>query len=195
MLLWQLLTDDIPFGDRRSDFQIQRAITAGNLPPKPASGNPILIKLYEQCVSVAPSKRPSWAEIVNKLRNSTVPLFPNVDRDVYEEYQHRILSETQGVPKELPSDISESTTDPVELVRLGRIHEHSKPPNYERAVECYLRAVNQGYLLGKYYYGRAILHGRGVPKNAERGIELLTEAAERHVIGAILELVEFYQNP
>ena len=58
--------------------------------------------------------------------------------------------------------------------------EETKYNNYEKAMQYYEKAANQGLAKAQYYCGYMYLKGRGAKKNYERAVELVTKSAQQN---------------
>src|SRR5262249_36555542 len=58
------------------------------------------------------------------------------------------------------------------------LREETFSRNYERAAQLYQKAAAQGHPQAKYFLAQMFLEGRGVPKDIERAIWLLTDSSD-----------------
>jgi len=66
MVLWELLTGQIPFGEV-PPLQVLQLIDSGERPFIPAGVNAVFAQLIRDCWEEDPDKRPTFTEILNKL--------------------------------------------------------------------------------------------------------------------------------
>jgi len=66
MVLWELLTGQIPFGDT-NPLMVHQLIDSGERPFIPNSCQPLYARLIRKCWETDPEKRPSLGEIIHTL--------------------------------------------------------------------------------------------------------------------------------
>jgi len=66
MVLWELLTGQIPFGEV-PPLQVLQLIDNGERPFLPAGVNPVFAQLIRDCWEEDPEKRPTFTEILLRL--------------------------------------------------------------------------------------------------------------------------------
>jgi serine/threonine protein kinase len=67
VILWELLTRRMPFGDIES-FSIPLLVSRGERPPFPKDCSPEWKKLIKLCWHQKPQKRPDFKQILQRLR-------------------------------------------------------------------------------------------------------------------------------
>ncbi|MBM4228849.1 MAG: sel1 repeat family protein, partial [Gammaproteobacteria bacterium] len=79
-----------------------------------------------------------------------------------------------------PSMAAEGEEDPEVLYALGESLDHpaAGPGELARALDSYLRAGEAGHVAACYRVGKALLEGRGCPRDPAGAIRWLRQAAE-----------------
>jgi serine/threonine protein kinase len=94
MLVYQMFTNEIELADGkpyRSPAQLMMRVSQGQR-YKRVKGIPDKIwALIEDCWSAKPAERPSFAKVVERLKNDAGICFPGTDMERYVEYQSRML--------------------------------------------------------------------------------------------------------
>ena len=67
MVLWEMLTAQIPFGDDTNPLLVHQLIDSGERPFIPGGTHPEYAKLIRDCWETDPAKRPSLDEILQRL--------------------------------------------------------------------------------------------------------------------------------
>jgi hypothetical protein len=67
MVMWELLSNEIPFGNLQSPVRIMGIIVEGGRPPIPNGAPRPLVELVQQCWQLEPDRRPLFPAIVQRL--------------------------------------------------------------------------------------------------------------------------------
>ncbi|KAH0786033.1 SEL1-like repeat protein [Histomonas meleagridis] len=97
MILYQMLTDRLPFDGKLNPLQIGNAILNNERPEISGNVPQFFSNLICECWSQNPADRPTFDDIVFKLANThTIIIGTNIPR--YKQYQSRILQTMQPQP-------------------------------------------------------------------------------------------------
>ena len=80
IILYEIVTGDLPFSNITFDSEKEKAIAAGDRPIIPNHVEPVLAKLTEQCWAQEPTDRPSFEQIVQALKTRTIISYPAPSR-------------------------------------------------------------------------------------------------------------------
>lgn len=83
--------------------------------------------------------------------------------------------------------------EPQELCALGyRIETETR--NFELSTRCYKMSCDMDYPSGYYWYGMALLNGKGVEKSVDEGLKYIQLAAKMLQVDAIVAFYNFYDK-
>ncbi|OHT04143.1 TKL family protein kinase [Tritrichomonas foetus] len=120
ILLWELLTGDMPY-QQLSSTEITLGVIQGSLrPPLPSKGPPKLIQLIQQCWHQDPTKRPTISRVISYLKN---PKYH------YEGTDEKVFSEASGIAKKKHHH-SKINLDDIDYERLiSNLHNNTNNSN------------------------------------------------------------------
>jgi serine/threonine protein kinase len=101
VLMYKLFEDAINFADGRpvSLFSLSRKVSRNERLVRPVGITDPLWQLIEACWHQEPAKRPTFAEIVDRLKSSSELVIPGTDMPEYREYVERLESEQLEDPR------------------------------------------------------------------------------------------------
>lgn len=79
IIIWEMFTTDMPYTNKRGDFQVMNAICTGQRPRIPVDCPQPLIKLMQECWDEDYNSRPEFMEILTTLRKCILELEPTTD--------------------------------------------------------------------------------------------------------------------
>jgi serine/threonine protein kinase len=114
--------------ETRSPQQLLLRILRGARPKRPRGISDDLWDLIRSCWDENPNKRPTFAEIVRKLLESSNAPVAGTDERAYREYQHRIASASAAPPRPLKTSdaANEWAEDPSRAVSRYEDRTHRK---------------------------------------------------------------------
>lgn len=69
IILWELMTGELPFAELKANKEIASVVLSGERPPVPSKCSLEWQELITRCWSARPSRRPTAADIVSTLEN------------------------------------------------------------------------------------------------------------------------------
>ncbi|KAH0787678.1 TKL family protein kinase [Histomonas meleagridis] len=91
MIIWEMLTGDVPYRGIR-DFQVTMSVVnQKNRPTIPKKCPQLLAQFIRNCWNSDPKKRPTFKEIIREFKNRTI-FFPGTDFDKVQEYVQKFAS-------------------------------------------------------------------------------------------------------
>lgn len=130
IILWEMLTKEVPYSNLK-DYEIYPHVINGNRPTIPTSCPHGLEKLIKSCWESDPSKRPSAAQIVQKLERGEA-FFQDSDMDKVEIYKRNFAmsAEAQINNFDVNNVNIAHLSDIVEMIIKGDHQAKTKALNY-----------------------------------------------------------------
>lgn len=124
IILWEMLTEEVPFAGKESHNIILMVVIQHLRPPIPENIPTNLKKLIELCWSQDPQDRPTFEHITSLFENKKVE-FPGTDQNEFNNLLKLYGSKSLPPTKRRHSDISirDSNNSDVELINNFRLNE------------------------------------------------------------------------
>jgi TPR repeat protein len=127
MILFQVLTGKIPYGDIKATVRLRRAIKRGDLPGEIPAEPRVWNGLCKLCLSQKPLDRPEFFQIVRAILDAGPGLLPGIDSVEYSNYVSKVMGRTRiaDEARELFEELDEALVrladagDPTAQVRVG----------------------------------------------------------------------------
>lgn len=148
MILYQLITNQAPYGGNITIGQLFDLLVKNQLPQIPPQVPEIFSNLIKSCLNYNPKQRPSFNDIIEVLSKPDA-ILPGTDQQKLSEYQHRAFSDID------------------DLLAKGNLAFANS--DKATAIEIYTKAAEKGAAIAYYYLGSI---------QPEKEIEYFTLAAE-----------------
>lgn len=83
MIIYEIITNDIPFSELDSELEIEKAILKGCRPKINQTTPECYRNLIELCWSENPNERPSFSKIVHELETNQAFISDNININEY----------------------------------------------------------------------------------------------------------------
>lgn len=185
LIVYQLLTDLIPYQGYKSMFKMQLAIIDGERPNTESISDKRIKKFLELCWSDDPSQRPTFDEILEEVLEDHFQNFFKATDEQVEDYLNIFDSEDKMKisSAKLIHNVKKGALagDPDSLFRLAVMYETGESGtkiDQKKAVEYYKQACEKGSSDAMLIYGRKLLKGQGIPPDKEEAAKVYKKFAD-----------------
>ncbi|EAX96657.1 TKL family protein kinase [Trichomonas vaginalis G3] len=211
VLLYQLLTDLIPFDGKITTIALGKKITSGERPPIPETLPTFYSEIITACWAQEPESRPTFEQIYRHILEAT-DYFPNTNVMEYRSYVAKVMNGDNntftgsiGDPFKVGMSLYEkgdyqnasvefekaARSNNIEsLYYLGKMIIDGKINNYDKiqGIKFLKKAAEGGHAEAQYECGMALYKGEDVGCNKIMAAEFFKQAAKSYLPGAIIML-------
>lgn len=142
LILWEMLTNSVPFQGLESAQVIYTVVVQQSRPPIPENTPPYLSKLIMQCWSPDPNERPSFEKIVPLFEKSVVE-FQGTDRNLLKKLINQALPQIPLKLRTSNTNLLKQGSSDNEMGNLPRDNSSFKSSNHYTSVKNLTEKANE----------------------------------------------------